>query len=1240
MRLSYPPELPVSRHKDEIWAAIKANQVIIVAGDTGSGKTTQLPKMCLEAGLGKKGLIGCTQPRRIAALSVADRVAEEIGRDYVGSRIRFQDNVPAQTRIKFMTDGILLAETRSDRSLLSYDTIIIDEAHERSLNIDFLLGYIKQLLPDRPELKLIISSATIDTKKFSQHFAGARTIPVTGRLFPITTRYHAPEKEDKHSIADYVTQAVEAVEDIAADPFSGDVLVFLPTERDIFDVLEQLEERVRTENLVLPLFGRMQSSDQKRIFLPSSKRKIILATNIAETSITVPGIQYVVDSGLARISRYNVRTGTTSLRVARISRASCDQRQGRCGRTGPGTCIRLYSEEDYLARDAYTLPEMQRSNLAEVILQMVSLDLGAPEHFPFVDPPAPRAIREGFRTLQELGALKADRTMTRNGRIMAGLPLPPRIARIVVEAAAQGALREACIIAAALSVQDPRVRPLDQETKADEAHKKFADTRSDFLTLLNIWKALHENKKRVSWSMLSRFCRAHYLSWQRMREWLDVHEQLRRIVAGKKGFPLNETAAEYDGLHKALTSGFLRNFGRKKEKNLYLTPGSKQVALFPGSSLHNRGCQWIVAADLVETTQLFARTAAQIDVEWLEELGGALCKKSWSHPRWEKKSGKVIADEQVSLFGIPIVSGRKVNYGRINKTTLEEARAIFIQEALVNGRLAGRYPFLEHNKALILQYREIEERVRRHSIVADELQLFAFYEKRLGNTYDRFTLNRLLRRKKDDTFLRLSKNDVCCTAPAEEELYLFPQTIRAGDTELSLQYLFEPGSSNDGVTVLIPAHLVTTIKPAIFEWLVPGLLPEKIHFLLKRLPKKIRKNLVPIPDTVDRILDCLDMYNGSLYQGLEQALLKLYRIQVQRAAWQVRELPAHLRMNFQLIDKNGKKTASSSSFLELTRKTRAPDQTTSRRVIDELPEVPDITAKDLDTLVPRHAPSGMLYYPLLFFDEKKGQIKARYTETSGPALKENTRAVQELYSQQFPGEISQLKKMCKTAVTGQSASWLSLGANLSAAELKDALFSFILKSLFAITPHALPSTSEFTRKVNTIRKQGFLREAKNIEQCIVRAVSRRKEAVKAIQQWEGRARKTRSLDPDRLQEYQAILEQILPHDFLGGATDISLDKIPRYLQALIIRIERAEHAPGKDHNKAKRVIQARRRLDQIAEFHTPSPQCRHCLKQYREMVEELRVSVFAPELGTAMAVSEKKLELFWQVVEDNCRHVE
>ncbi|MBM9537148.1 ATP-dependent RNA helicase HrpA [Desulfobulbus alkaliphilus] len=1247
MYLSYPLTLPVNDRRDDIVAAIREHQVLIIIGDTGSGKTTQLPKMCLEAGRGSSGLIGCTQPRRIAALSVAERVGEELrAPNLVGYKIRFHDRTSEQTLIKFMTDGILLAETRRDRTLSGYDTIIVDEAHERSLNIDFLLGYLKNLLPSRPDLKLIVSSATIDAEKFSRYFDQAPVIQVSGRTYPITTQYREAKEGDEDDGTTYVDQAIAAVAELAMLPAGGDILVFMPTERDINDTIEGLRQAYEQSHLLLPLFGRLPAAEQRKIFRPAHKRKIIVATNVAETSITVPGIRYVVDTGLARISRYNPRSGTTSLRVSRVARASCEQRRGRCGRTGPGTCIRLYSEEDFLSRESFTPPEIQRANLAEVILQMIDLNLGDPGRFPFIDPPSSNAIRDGYRTLKELGALNDDHRLTARGRLMARLPLDPRLSRMIIEGTLTDAVREVTILAAALSIQDPRIRPPGKENKADETHRWFVDQRSDFSTLLNIWNSLHAEGENLSKSRLSRFCKAHFLSWQRTRDWIDVHDQISRLLKTNKIVPGQEQQTDYAAIHTALASGFLRNICTKKEKNLYLSAGNKEVVLFPGSGLYGKGPQWAVAAEFVATTQLFARTVATVDVTWLERLGGDLCKRSWSNPHWEKKSGKVLALERVSLFGLSIVAGRKVDYGRINENTLQEAREIFIRSALIGNQLGGQYPFLMHNAALIATYEEMEERFRRRNILVDDETLYAFYDARLGKVYDRFTLNRLLRRRKNDQFLHMGEQDICLAVPESEESYRFPHAVRCGDIELALSYLFAPGDEADGVSVHIPRHLLPHINPLVFEWLVPGLLPEKLLLLCKRLPKQLRRRLVPLPDAVDRILDGLSLYKGSLYQELERVLLRAYQVQVQRTDWQADALPPHLRMRFLLVDEEGTVLCTSRSFTDLLNHEQSLATETHATDCATLPAPRTISAEDLDAIEKKILCTDAdgrvtgLFFPALEIDPLRNRLELRYIDNEAESRRLNRLGLHHLYTQACSGEVAAIRSLCKTVLSRHSSSWLSLGAGVPAAKLRADLQAFLMDALFGAADGALPSQAQFLENIARARAQGIPRTATALLDTINETLRQRRMVARTIADWATKKKKNKSYQKSRHDEYLAALEQILPASFLQTLPAESLPHKSRHLQALARRIERADHSPLKDNAKAKRLQIPLDRLRHFLQFDHPSPPCQVLLEEYRQLVEEFRVSLFAPELGTSQPVSEQRLEQKWRQVMETCQKVE
>ena len=1246
MQLSYPSELPISEQREAIVAAIRTHNVLIVAGDTGSGKTTQLPKMCIDAGRGTGGMIGCTQPRRIAVLSVADRVAEEIlAPAKVGAKIRFHDRTTEATLIKFMTDGVLLAETRHDPQLRQYDTLIVDEAHERSLTIDFLLGYLKNLLAVRPDLHIIISSATIDVEQFSRHFGNAPIIPVAGRTYPITTFYREAADENEPDLSS-VDQAVAAVEELARQPHGGDILVFMPTERDITDTLDGLHHLADT-HLLLPLFGRLPAADQRRIFQPSTRRKIIVATNVAETSITVPGISFVVDTGLARISRYNPRSGSTSLKVARISRASCEQRRGRCGRTGPGVCIRLYSEEDFQSRDPFTLPEIRRANLAEVILQMIDLQLGDPIRFPFLDPPPATTIREGYRLLRELGAITGENRLTANGRLMAQLPLDPRISRIIIESMSLGASREVTILAAALSVQDPRIRPPDKEHKADEAHRRFVGKTSDFLTLLNIWNSFFiPGDEPVSKSRLARFCKNNFLSWQRMREWIDVHDQINRLLRINKQFRPNQASAGYDAIHIALASGFLRNICLKKEKNTYLSAGNREVILFPGSGLYNKGPQWAVAAEFVETTQMFARTVAAVQADWLERLGGPLCKRSWSEPHWEKRSGEVLALERVTLFGLPIVAGRKVDYGRINGQTMRTAHEIFIRTALIDNQLGGRYPFLEHNIALADRFATMEERFRRRGIVADPETLYQFYDTRLGKVYDRSTLNQLLKSTKDDSFLRMTEEDICLTVPDADELYRFPTTLKAGEFELELTYLFAPGNEADGVTVHIPRQFLPYINPQIFEWLVPGLLPEKLLLLCRRLPKQIRRRLVPLPDAIDRLMDGIVLYKGSLYQELERVILRVYQVAVQHDNWQADTLPLHLRIRLSVLDEQAQPIAVGRSFAEVHAATRADTVHNKAAASPSPPPAQNITEDDLDAFPRRMVLTGpngrtnRIVFASLHPDPGCQAVTLRYIDDESLAKQLNRLGAHALYARHFTREMTALRKLCKDAVTSHSASWLSLGGTGPASELRADLEAFLLDDIFAIAADALPSQAQFLETVRRVREHTLFKSAVGLLASLTGIVRQRRLTSAGITAWATRAQANKSYQERRHREYTTVLERIMPTDFLRTWRADRLRHRPRYLQALRLRIERAEYDPAKDDQKAKRLREPEARLALTTRFTNPTPVCLACLEEYHELLEEFQVSLFAPELGTALPVSEQRLLRKWQEVEAVCCRVE
>jgi len=858
--ISYPEALPVSQRKDDILAVIRDHQVVIVAGETGSGKTTQLPKICLELGRGVKGLIGHTQPRRLAARAVADRIAEELGTPLgsaVGYKVRFADRAGDETLVKLMTDGILLAEMQSDRLLHQYDTLIIDEAHERSLNIDFILGYLKQVvLPRRPDLKVVITSATIDSERFSRHFDDAPVIEVSGRTYPVEVRYRPIVEDADDTERDEIQAIGEAVDELCAEG-PGDILVFLSGEREIRDTADALRRVTRAETEVLPLYARLSTAEQHRVFQAHPGRRIVLATNVAETSLTVPGITYVVDPGNARISRYSHRLKVQRLPIEPISQASANQRKGRCGRMSDGICIRLYSEEDFGSRPDFTDAEILRTNLAAVILQMTALSLGDIAEFPFVDPPDRRNIKDGIGLLEELGALDPARQdrLTPLGRQLARLPLDPRLARMVLEADRNGCLREVLVIAAALSIQDPRERPADKQQAATQMHKRFADEESDFLAYLNLWEYVREQQRAHSSSGFRRLCKAEFLHYLRIREWQDLENQLRQ-VAKELGLTLNGTPGDRDRIHMSLLAGLLSHIGLKDaEKQDYVGARNARFAINPGSVLFKKGPRWVMAAELVETTRLWGRFVARIEPEWAEKLGAHLVKRGYSEPHWERKRGAVMAYEKVTLYGVPLVASRKVSYGRIDP---ELSRELFIRHALVEGDWETQHAFFHENRELLDDVEDLERRARRRDILVDDEKLFDFYDKRLGpdvvsaGHFDRWW--KTVRREQPD-LLTFSTSMLVNESAADVSERDYPDNWQQGGLRLRLTYQFEPGAEADGVTAHIPLTVLNQLSADGFDWQIPGLRHELVTALIKSLPKAVRRSFVPAPDHAQAVLD-------------------------------------------------------------------------------------------------------------------------------------------------------------------------------------------------------------------------------------------------------------------------------------------------------------------------------------------------------------------------------------------------
>ena len=1245
--VSMTNDLPIITHKKELQEAIRDHQVVVVAGDTGSGKTTQLPQFCLELFADEKKMIGCTQPRRVAAVTVAQRVRDELGNKgpLVGYKIRFQDRTSLATRIKFMTDGVLLAEIRSDPRLRHYRVIIIDEAHERSLNIDFLLGYLKNLLPRRPDLKLIVTSATIDTAAFAKHFGNAPTIIIPGRVFPVTVLYRPLETEKDGEAEGYVEHCAQEILSLASGP-KGDILAFLPTERDVHECCGLLAAQV-TKATVLPMFGRQAAGDQQRVFQPVVGRKIVIATNVAETSITVPGIRYVVDSGLARIAAYNARARTTSLPVRPISRASCDQRKGRCGRVGPGVCVRLYSEEDYQQRDPYTLPEIQRANLAEVILQMAAQQLGRPEDFPFLDPPRPASIRDGYRLLFELGAMDGNRVLSERGRFMATLPIDPCIARILIEAQKRNCLKEATAISAALAIQEPWIRPTGKEKEADTAHKVFAHPHSDFLSLWNVLKQLDEEDVR-SWSRLKKFCKNNYLSFQRMREWLDLREQLVRILAQHEGFSENPEEASYQAIHQSLTAGLLRNIALKGKDKIYQGAGGKELMIFPGSHQFSRAGNWIVAASFLETSRLYALTVATIEAEWLEELAAHLCTYSWSTPRWQKKTGQVVADERVSLFGMIIVPGRPVNYAVKSAAAQAEARVIFIEQALLAGEIVGDYPFIKHNRSLVADWHEREQQLRKNVLLKDERELAALYDQRLPpDVYDRATLNRWLKRKKKGNVLLFAQEDVLQQGVDDDHSHKFPASLTVGGYEIPVSYHFAPGEADDGVTFHTPLSLAPVLDAAPFEWLAPGMLAEKVTALLRGLPKNLRKRLVPLNLTVEKLLDDMRYGKGSLCQAMQSSILKQFRMNINRTDWP-KDLPPHLLARFLLHDHDGKEVAAGRDLAALAHDLQTRKNSESPEQIQANPQVEKwrrcLTRQwafaGLPDTVSLYGTGGGLrglLFSCLRPSDDQGAVRVDFADSLHEARATNRHGLALLYRLQFADGWKALKKYATTAFSGPSV----LALLPEARSNQDLLDKLLFRLMITIFPcdSGIPDETTFAAAVARVKEAGFFALGRDLCDRLLANLRLRREITMKAAALAGKGR----FMADKRVMFDGLLEDIVPVDLFVREETLDIARMERQLKSLAVRLERFVFSPGKDEEKARQLapflplavrLEAKLagkngdlRRDAGPELSTET---RALAANYLAMTDEFRIALFSPEMKTLMPVSAKRLETLRQ----------
>ncbi|MEZ6127382.1 MAG: ATP-dependent RNA helicase HrpA [Planctomycetaceae bacterium] len=1313
-QITFPEDLPVVGRRSEIADAIRDHQVIVVCGETGSGKSTQLPKIALELGRGIGGTIGHTQPRRIAARSIATRLAEELKCDVgqqVGYRIRFNDASGPQTLIRLMTDGIMLAETQSDRFLDQYDTIIVDEAHERSLNIDFLLGYLKRLLPRRKDLRLIITSATIDAERFAEHFStdgkSAPVLLVEGRTYPVDVRYQplvtdvASEPGQPKVERDWLAGLSDAIEELAMED-NGHILVFLPTERDIREADKVLSGRrypgdsSKTPTQIVPLFGRLSMADQTKVFQPYQHRRIVLATNVAESSLTVPGIRYVVDTGTARISRYSARSRMQRLPVEAVSQASANQRAGRCGRVGPGICIRLYSEDDYRSREAFTAPEIQRTNLAAVILKTMHLKLGRLDEFPFLDPPRPTTIREGYKTLEELGAIERrsvssgtdtdDYVLTATGRQMATLPVDPRISRMILAAVHEHAVPEVMIIASALETQDPRDRPMEKQQAADEAHKQFINGDSDFLTLLNIWDTWHERKKKLSGSQLRKWGQQNFLSWNRMREWIDVHRQLKDLLAGSGDQALEKASAlhpvkdrknDFASIHRSLMTGLLANLAFKSNDREYTGTGGNKLAVWPGSALSSKKPKWFVAAELIETSQRFARTIARIQPEWIEPLADHLVSRDYSEPHWDSKAGNVMCFEKVSLWGLPIVPRRKTTYAKVDPVKSRELLIQFglVELALLYGRTEeeresdyaaeeetlrsgqrsrmtpgltvradptssafrsgsaskkgwGRdFPFLEHNVGVLEQVKDLQARTRRHDLLPTEDVLFSFYDQQIpADVTDRERLKRWFQRtrKSNPALLQFDVNFFTSETDRHTGSSDFPTSITMGALELPLTYQLDPGRDADGVTITVPVEALPQLDQSRLSWLVPGLVGQKVTELIRSLPRDLRRNFVPAPDTARDVIQKLEFGKGNLLSVVASALSKIAGEIIRPEVFQLDALADHLRMNVRVVDHAGRAIAENRDIEQLRQSLlQQSESTTPAEVTAEEKQWHRTGFRSWDfaeippSITITRAGMQIQAFPALRDDETSVSLTLCQTAHEAQAVLRHglRRLILLNESQRIKRQVDHLPGLNQMRLLASSIRGMNVAAQLQLLMVERAYLS----------PPEVPRTKAmFDQFVEDGRRrigvvvQEFVKLIPNVLKLYHE--TRRILESTTVRGWEA-----------SLADMQRQLSGLVHAEFLKDTPWPWLIQFPRYLNGIRVRLDRLNSGG---------LAADLRMLQDFARYESRYQQRRQqagsiqnaMLDHYGWMLEEFRISLFAPKLGTAITVSGPKLDEQWDRV--------
>ncbi|MBT9503212.1 MAG: ATP-dependent RNA helicase HrpA [Burkholderiaceae bacterium] len=1257
--ITFPESLPVSERREDIARAMSEHQVIIVCGETGSGKTTQLPKIALALGRGQANtgkLIGHTQPRRIAASSVAKRIAEELKSplgEVVGFKVRFQDRLQPGASVKLMTDGILLAETQTDPLLKAYDTIIIDEAHERSLNIDFLLGYLREVLPRRPDLKVVVTSATIDAERFANHFASAKgpapVLTVSGRLFPVEQRYRPFEESREYDVNNAIVDAVDELWREGA----GDVLVFLPGEREIREAAEALRKHHPPGVDVLPLFARLSPQEQDKVFEPHGQRRIVLATNVAETSLTVPGIRYVIDPGLARVKRYSYRNKVEQLQIEAISQAAANQRAGRCGRVSNGICVRLYAEKEFNERPRFTDPEILRSSLAGVILRMKALHLGQVEDFPFIEPPPRKAIADGYQLLNELGAVDERNELTPIGKELSRLPLDPRVGRMILEAKDRHALDEVLIIASALTGQDVRDRPMEQQQAADEKHKKFDDEKSEFMGYLKLWKWLEESKggsgeHKLSHRRYEALLRENFVSVRRVREWRDIHSQLHTVVA-EHGWRLNGSAATYEQVHLSMLAGLLGNIGLKSEEDdWYLGARGIKFWRHPGAHLSKKPGRWIVASELVDTTRVFGRGIANIEPQWIPQMAGHLLKVQLLEPHWEKKAAEVIALERATLYGIVIYSNRRVNFGNVDAPA---AREIFIREALVNGDWETRLPFVSHNQKLIRQVEELEHKSRRQDVLVDDELIYAYYDQQLpADVCSGASLERWYRvaSRENPKVLHLSREELMRHEAAGITVASFPKTLRLGGVDCATSYLHQPGDARDGVTVTVPIYALNQVSEERCEWLVPGMLKDKLLALLKSLHQRPRSRLVPLPDYVAEFVEMNPFAQGSLLDVLLKAVRDRTQIAVQRNDFKVEQVPVHLFMNFLIVDEHGRQlgmgrnlaalkaelgSKARSAFqalaaLKLPATAAAPSTAAPAASVKGGPQrvpAPDKPVKETpaatytnwtfgelpELMEVRKGAQTLIGFPALI--DRGAHVEIEVFDEPDVAAAKHGLGLRRLVALQLKEPLKYLEKNIPD-LQKMSVYFMPLG---SADELREQIIGVALDRAFLADP--LP-TDEFAFKRR-------IEEGRTRLNLIAQEVARLTGVV--LIDYAAAARKLKDSRPAKevADDIQAQLQRLCPKNFVTATPWAQLQHLPRYLKGIVMRLDKLRADPARDSQRLAelRPMEQRylRRLSELKGTHDGR------VDDFRWQLEELRISLFAQELRTPQPVSVKRLEKVW-----------